>query len=265
MKKRSACLVDTTRCIGCRSCQVACKQSNQLQADKTRFFAAEGGYQNPPRFSPRTFTYIAYHETVDEAGEPVWVFIKRQCMHCGDLYCNRVCPVELFRKTDSGVVAYEADQCIGCGQCIDACPFHVPTIDQWDVPTPHLRKCSFCLGRQEARIDGADVDGRALSGEALERHRESFQKPACSKACPTGAIQFGDREELLAEARRRIAAEPDKYIDHVYGEVEAGGTGWLYLGSVPFKELGLPTRFLDLDMFQKTDLGATSRRRQPVV
>ena len=254
---RAACLVDTTRCIGCRSCQVACKQSNGLAPDETRFFAAPGGYQNPGRFSPRTHTYVSFHELEDAEGEPIWVFVKRQCLHCETLYCANVCAADVFRKTDSGVVRFQSDNCMGCAACIDACPFEVPTIDYWDVVTPHMRKCSFCLGRQESEIDGAAVDGRPLSGEALARHQRSFHTPACAKACPSGALRFGDRDELLAEARRRIAAEPDRYVDHIYGETEAGGTGWLYLSRVPFEQLGFPTSFPNIDMFRRMEMGAS--------
>ncbi len=262
---RVACLVDTTRCIGCRSCQVACKQSNGLAGEKTKFFASPGGYQNPPRFSPRTFTYVSYHEPGGAGGRPAWVFVKRQCMHCTDLYCAYVCAPQVYQKTATGVVAYQAEYCIGCSACVDACPFAVPAIDYWDLATPHVRKCTFCLARQESEIEEAEVDGRSLSGATLERHRESRRTPACAKACPTGCIQFGDRQQLLREAKRRVAAEPDKYVDHVYGETEAGGTAWLYLASVPFDQLGFPTEFQNLDAYQKPEGVGASDRSGPVV
>lgn len=259
---RAACLVDTTRCIGCRSCQTACKQSNELGGEETAFFAAPGGYQNPARFSPRTFTYLSYHELEGPGGEPIWVFVKHQCMHCTDMYCAYVCAPQVFHKTPTGVVAYQPDFCIGCAACADVCPFEAPAIDYWDLATPHVRKCSFCLARQESKIDELEVDGKPLSGSALGRYKESLHTPACAKACPTGAIEFGNREQLLAEAKRRIAAEPERYVDHVYGEREAGGTGWLYLSRVPFEKLGFPTAFENLDMYRKADeVGSTSRGR----
>ena len=263
---RVACLVDTTRCIGCRSCQVACKQSNSLAAEKTNFPASTGGLQNPSRFSPRTFTYVSYHESDGADGQPIWVFVKRQCMHCTNMYCAYVCAPQVYHRTATGVVAYQPDYCIGCSACVDACPFGVPAIDYWDLATPHVRKCTFCLKRQQREIDGVEVDGRPLSGSALKRHRESLQTPACANACPTGCLQFGDREQLLAEAKRRIAAAPDKYVDQVYGETEAGGTAWLYLAAVPFDQLGFPTKFENLDILQKPEgVGATALPPDPIV
>lgn len=252
---RVACLVDTTRCIGCRSCQVACKQSNGLEGERTKFSASTGGYQNPPRFSPRTFTFVSHHELDDDDGRPVWAFVKHQCMHCRNMYCAYVCGPQVYSRTPTGVVTYQPDYCIGCAACVDACPFGVPQIDYWNSAAPQVRKCSFCLERQEAKIDEADVDGQPLSAAALERHRQSFRTPACAKACPTGALQFGDRDELLAEAKRRIAAQPKRYLDHVYGETEAGGTGWLYLARMPFEELGFPSTFQNLDAYEKAKVG----------
>jgi len=251
MNQRRGCLVDTTRCIGCRSCQVACKQSNGLKSEATQFFAAGGGYQNPRQSSAQTFTYIAFHELEPAPGEPQWVFVKHQCMHCDTLYCGSVCPTGVFRKTADGVVDCWADGCIGCGQCMGACPFRSPRIDYFNMGTPAVRKCGFCLGRQQAAIDEVQVDDQSLS----ESRQRGFQTPACAKACPTGAIKFGNREELLAEAKRRIADNPQRYVDQVYGETEAGGTAWLYLAAVPFESLGLPTKFLDPNIFEKVDLG----------
>ncbi len=246
----SACLVDISRCIGCRSCQVACKQSNGLRGEATKFFARPGGYQNPARFSPNTYTFVSYHESTAGNGEPSWAFVKRQCLHCRDLYCTSVCAPDVFHRNEQGIVVCDADRCMGCGACIDACPFEVPAIDYWDVDTPHIRKCEFCFDRQKSRSktknSPARLNGKPLEGQALDDYRESCYSPACATACPTGAIQFGTRKELLTEARRRIATAPDKYVDHIYGEKEAGGTAWLYISAIPFKKLGFPTVFAKL-------------------
>ncbi len=268
----SACLVDITRCIGCRSCQVACKQSNGLRGEATKFFAQPGGYQNPARFSPNTFTFVSYHESTAGNGEPRWAFVKRQCLHCTDLYCASVCAPDVFHRNKQGMVVCEADRCMGCGACIDACPFEVPAIDYWDVDTPHIRKCEFCFARQESKTTSnsksspARLNGKPLEGSELEDYRESCCSPACAAACPTGAIRFGTRDELLAEARRRLAAEPDKYVDHIYGEKEAGGTAWLYISAIPFKQLGFPTVFAKLGIqggMQR--MGSIARPDSPTV
>ncbi len=141
--------------------------------------------------------------------------IRRQCMHCEEPACVSVCPVGALQKTAEGPVIYDASRCMGCRYCMVGCPFGVPTYE-WDKPLPLVRKCIMCY------------DQRVKKG--LE--------PACTAACPTGATIFGDREELVREAERRIAAAPDKYVDHIYGLHEAGGTSVLYLSDVPFAELG---------------------------
>ncbi len=246
---RVACLVDTTRCIGCRSCQIACKQSNGLKTDSTRFFAAAGGYQNPGRFSPNTRTFVQFHEKQEPSGKPAWIFVKLQCLHCGDLFCAHVCAADVFEKTDTGVVNVHPDRCMGCAACIDACPFQVPTIDYWDRPVPCMSKCTFCLERQQAKERPAEIDKQPLSPAGRQRLGESLRMPACVKACPSGALVFGNRDVLLAEARRRLNAEPSRYVAHIYGEKEAGGTGWLYLAALPFDQLDFPISFPSKDSF----------------
>jgi formate dehydrogenase iron-sulfur subunit len=257
---RFGCLVDTTRCVGCRSCQVACKQSNGLKSDTNTFFAT-GGYQNPRKFTPQTYTYISYHELADDAGRPAWVFVKHQCLHCTDMYCANVCAPGVYYRTQTGVVDALSQQCIGCAACIDACPFGVPTIDYWEQVTPTIGKCVFCLERLQTPVP-EKLNGKPLTGDQRARYEESLHTPACAKACPNGAIQFGDRERLLAEARRRIAQQPGRYVDHIYGEIEAGGTGWLYLASVPFEKLGFPSSLPMPGAMQAVErLGSTGRRR----
>ena len=257
-----ACLVDTTRCVGCRSCQVACKQSNGLEAEKTEFSAAGGGYQNRAEFSAYTRTYVSYHELEDESGGLKWVFVKRQCLHCAELRCADVCAPGVFRLTASGVVVSDPDKCIGCAACTDECPLGAPRIEYWGLDKPQIRKCTFCLDRQQAEPGEMRVNGRRLRGEALRRHEESFRTPACAKACPAGALKFGRRDQLLAEARRRIAAAPRKYVDYVYGEKDLGGCAWLYLASVPFEKLGLPV--LAAAPVKPKGMGSRGRGHRPV-
>ncbi len=207
-----AMLIDLNKCIGCRGCQAACKQWNDLSAETTH---NTGSYQNPPAFSDKTWTLVTFNE-VDYADQFHWVFAKRQCMHCEHPGCVSACTVGALQKTPDGPVVYQSDKCIGCRYCQYACPFGVPTFE-WGQKLGLIRKCNFCVDRLSANME-----------------------PACVKACPTGALQFGEREELLGQARQRIAQAPDKYVNHIYGEHEVGGTSMLYLSGVPFAQLGFP-------------------------
>lgn len=208
-----AMLMDLTKCIGCRACQVACKQWNDLPAEVTNNW---GSYENPPRRSANTWTTVTFNE-VAEGDKLAWVFAKRQCMHCEEPACAAACIVGALRKTPEGPVVYDDYKCIGCRYCTLACPFGVPTFE-WNTPVPYIRKCRMCVDRLT---------------EGME--------PGCAKACPTEAIIYGERDELLQEARSRIQAHPDKYVDHIYGEKEVGGTSMLYISHIPFDELGFPT------------------------
>lgn len=228
---------------------MACKASNELEAERTKF-RADGAFQNPAKFSARTRTFIAYHELVDEKDQPRWIFVKRQCMHCAKMPCAVSCPPKIFRRDESGAILIEVENCIGCGACVASCPFSVPAMDYWDVPIPRMLKCTFCVQRREAATDDLRINGRRPERDSVTRHKESFRMPACAKACPTDTIQFGRRDALLVEARRRMALEPARYVDHIYGETELGGFGWLYLAAVPFDQLGFPTRFVEMDEFQ---------------
>ena len=155
----------------------------------------------------------AYTWTVVE--KRAGVNVRRMCMHCESPTCASVCPVGAMKKTPAGPVVYDAKKCIGCRYCIQACPFDVPKY-QWDRPVPVVGKCIMCAPRLA-----------------------KGQPTACASVCPTGATKFGSRAELLAEAHERIAQAPKRYVNHVYGETEAGGTSVLLLSSVPFGQLGL--------------------------
>ncbi len=202
-------LVDLTKCIGCGWCQEACSQQNDLSPEEIRNWSVD---QDPLPLSANTWTLVTLEETEQDR-----VFAKRQCMHWLHPACVSACPVSALEKNEYGAVVYDAVRCIGCRYCMVACPFGIPKIE-WDEPIPLIRKCTFCADRQE---------------EGLE--------PACTDACPTGALLFGDRAALITEAKARIEERPDQYVKHIYGKEELGGTSWMYLSPVPFEELGFPT------------------------
>lgn len=207
-----AVLVDTTLCVGCRACEAACSEENALAepalAGDERVFAqtrdtATGAYTVVNRVTP---------EGVEHAR-----FVKRQCMHCLEPACASACLVRALEKTAAGPVVYHADRCLGCRYCMVACPFGVPRFE-YDKPVPYVRKCDFCARRQ------------ALG-----------KPPACAEVCPSGALLYGDRAELIDAARTRIYQNPEKYVHAIYGEQDVGGTSWLYIGDVPFERMGFKT------------------------
>ncbi len=255
-----ACLVDTTRCIGCRACQVACKAWNELVAEETVFSGTGGSYENPPALSAKTYTRITFHEIVNAGGVlERSVFVKRQCMHCIKPSCVSACPVAALKKVDqTGAVVYDRSRCMGCRYCMMACPFNVPTLE-WDKAVAYIKKCTFCTDRLEEPPARNKVNGKPLAEESLERFQNGQRTPACAKVCPTGAIQFGNRDQLIAEAHRRIAKQNVprnswRYVDHVYCLNEVGGTAWLYLSAVPFEKLGFRTDLGDRPYPEYTSL-----------
>ncbi len=206
-------LVDTTRCIGCRACVRACGRANRL--------TAAPGPADDPGPGLRQATAWNRWTTVNREGpdDGPPVFVKRQCLHCLEPACASVCPVGALHQTDLGPVIYRAERCIGCRYCMVACPFDVPRFEWDNGLTPVISKCQFCF--QDRLLQGL--------------------QPACAEACPTGALKFGSRADLLFEAHARIHARPERYHPDVYGEDEAGGTTWLYLSATPFDRLGFRT------------------------
>jgi formate dehydrogenase beta subunit len=199
-------LYDSTLCIGCKACVVACREANDMQPE-----SSTGLWDDPVDLSGSTRNVIrVYNEGNTSA------FMKAQCMHCTDPACVSACMLGALHKSEWGIVAYDKDSCIGCRICQVACPFNVPKF-QWSSATPQIVKCELC------------------------RHRLAEGKqPGCTSVCPTKAVIFGKRSELLAEAHRRLEATPERYVPTVYGETDAGGTAVLYLSAVPFEKLGLP-------------------------
>jgi formate dehydrogenase iron-sulfur subunit len=222
-------LYDGTRCIGCRGCSVACKSWNRKPDDPEEKVSVEGGIEGKAVLSYKTYTFMRYRE-VGEGDDLKWAFCKIQCMHCEHPACESACIVGALKKNEeTGAVTYDRGACIGCRYCMVACPFGIPTYE-WDRPSPWIKKCTFCSDRQE----GNDTE------PAGTLH------PACVTACPTGALEFGDREELIEKAEARFAANPDRYWrdengdHHIYGQHEVGGTSWMYIHSVSSADLDLP-------------------------
>ena len=232
-------LIDITKCIGCRACQVACKQWNERDGEQTELEPGLG-FQNPVTLSAKTYTLITFHELPDEKapGGLHYLFSMRRCLHCLEPACASACPTTALSRQLDGPVTYEASKCIGCRYCIWACPWGVPTAE-WDSHAPKIQKCTHCADRADQPVPIAR-NGQSLTGEEHKDHRESIVTPACVKACPADCLQFGNRDDMLQEARNRISGHPEKYVDHIYGEKEAGGTSVLYLSSVPFDQLGFP-------------------------
>jgi Fe-S-cluster-containing dehydrogenase component len=205
----AAMLFDATRCIGCRACVTRCREANHTAPDVVMVDGVP--YDAPLDLNGSTLTIVKRWEDGARAG-----FFKAQCMHCADPACVSVCMMAALHKSERGVVAYDVSRCVGCRYCQVACPFNVPRF-QWSSATPRIVKCEMC------------------------RHRFAEGKgPACAEVCPRGAIVAGSRAELLAEAKRRIAEQPESYHPAVFGEREAGGTGLLVLSPVPFDRIGLP-------------------------
>jgi formate dehydrogenase iron-sulfur subunit len=232
-------LVDITKCIGCRACQVACKQWNDREGEETEL-NFNLGFQNPATLSANTLTLITFHELPDEKapGGLHYLFTMRRCLHCLEPACASACPTTALDRRSDGPVIYNADECIGCRYCIWACPWGVPTAE-WDSLAPKIQKCTHCADRSDQPVPLAR-NGQLLNLAESEQYRENVVTPACVKACPADCLRFGTREEILQEAHNRISDHPEKYVDHIYGEKEAGGTSVLYLSSVPFEKLGFP-------------------------
>jgi len=201
-------LYDSFMCGGCQTCEFTCAEIHNLPKPDD---APEIGINRPLNETRRTV--VNTYETTE--GE---VAVKRQCMHCSEPACASACLTQAMHKTKEGPVIWREDKCMGCRYCMISCPFDVPTFE-YNSPNPKIIKCDMCYDRlQEGKI------------------------PACVEICPSEAMFFGKRSELIKEAHKRFNEYPDWYKDYIYGEREAGGTNFMYIAPVPFEELGFNTK-----------------------
>jgi formate dehydrogenase iron-sulfur subunit len=211
-------LVDTTLCIGCRKCEEACNRRNHLPRTAQSFSDRDvlRSFRRPTENAFTVVNQFPGSPSPDQAGLPQ-TFAKTQCMHCLFPSCVSACIVGALTKSADGAVVYNPTICIGCRYCQVACPFQIPAYEFNEPLKPRVRKCEFCTDR--AKGTGAN--------------------PACAASCPTEALVFGRRAELVTMAQNRLKRRPDRYINHIYGEAEVGGTSWLYLTGRPVTEIGL--------------------------
>lgn len=202
-------LYDMVLCKGCHGCEYDCAEAHQL-AEPVDTTKSEHRLTDETRC-----TVVNKHET--SKGE---VAVKTQCMHCSDPACGAACLTQAMYKTEHGAVIWREDKCMGCRYCMISCPFDVPKFE-YQSTNPRIIKCDMCYNLiQEGEI------------------------PACSYYCPSKALTYGKRSDLIRIARKRIHDSPEKYEDYIYGENEAGGTSWMYISPVPFNELGMNTTIL---------------------
>ena len=177
MARTLAMFTDTSLCIGCRACQVACKQWNELDMEVPEW---TGTYQNHTHFTDKTFRLVRFIE--EPGGKPngdlAWLLMSDVCKHCADAGCLNACPTGAIYRTEHGTVNIDQDICNGCRYCVSACPFGVVSFNE---ATGTAKKCTFCNDRIHNGLG-----------------------PACAKACPTESIQFGFRDELIGRAQKRV-------------------------------------------------------------
>ncbi|NQU68467.1 MAG: 4Fe-4S dicluster domain-containing protein [Candidatus Marinimicrobia bacterium] len=210
-------LSDLTLCIGCRKCEFACNKSHGLPYESIDKYDDPSIMENFRRPTSTQHTVVNRYPEKGNNGLPLDV--KVQCMHCEHPACASACIVGALQKDPKGPVTYDAAKCIGCRYCMVACPFQVPQYQYDNALTPILMKCDLCY----------------------DQNIKNGQLPSCVAMCPREVMVFGQRKDVLALAHERIRTHPDRYIDHVYGENEVGGTSWMYISSEPFENIDLPT------------------------
>jgi formate dehydrogenase iron-sulfur subunit len=208
-------LFDATRCIGCRRCEAGCNKVNNLPPPPEPFDDLSV-LDKKRRTHAWTYTVVNRYDHIP--GVAGAVFRKDQCQHCLEPACASACFVKAFTKTPQGGVIWDGSVCVGCRYCMIACPFNIPTFEYDQVLAPRIMKCTLC-------------NPQITSGQ--------LTVPGCVGACPVEALVYGKRTDLINIARARISEFPNRYLNHLYGEHEMGGTSWLYLSGVPFRNIGM--------------------------
>jgi formate dehydrogenase iron-sulfur subunit len=190
--------IDTSTCIGCKACEVACQEWNDLPSVKTQ---QTGTYQTLPTLHAEFWNLIKFNE-VDVEGNFAWLMRKDQCMHCAEPGCLRACPAPgAIVQYSNGIVDVNPEQCIGCGLCETGCPFDVP---RFSARSGKMSKCTLCVDRTAVGLE-----------------------PACVKACPTGCLHFGTKEAMVSLGNERVAQlKADGFANAgLYDPPGVGGTG----------------------------------------
>jgi formate dehydrogenase iron-sulfur subunit len=195
-------LIDVTKCIGCKACQSACMEWNDLREEVG---INEGSYTNPHDLTANSWTLMRFAET-EENGTLEWLIRKDGCMHCADPGCLKACPSPgAIIQYSNGIVDFHEENCIGCGYCIAGCPFDIPRLSKRDSK---VYKCTLCSDRVAVGLE-----------------------PACIKACPTQALVFGSKEDMIEHANERIADLKERGFENagLYDPAGVGGTHVMYV------------------------------------
>lgn len=221
MAKEYLKLVDVTKCDGCRACMVACKNWNDLPAEPEEF---QGTNQSHAKVTAHTWNVLEFIEHENSKGNLDYLFRHSACFHCKEAACEKVCPENAISYTEFGTVVVDHEKCVGCGYCVQNCPFDVIALATYkDKQGKEYRKASKCT-------------------MCTDRIEEGLQ-PACVTTCHPGAMSFGEKAEILAQAQKRLSEVKDRYPNAmIYNPEGVGGTHTIYVLAEKPSVYGLPEK-----------------------